>query len=72
MVPLQGKGLFSYREGASIDHHTCSRRIGDYRIILIISGNAERGRPRKTYPDLIGEVILKGCGCAVLVTGVLV
>ena len=31
-----GKGLFSYREGTSIDRHVCSRRIGDFRLILII------------------------------------
>ena len=36
-VPLLGKGLFSYREGTSIDHHACSRRVGDFRHILIIS-----------------------------------
>ena len=36
-----------------------------------VSGNAGTGRPRKTYPDLIGEVFRK-VGSAVLVTGVLV
>ena len=31
------KGLFSYREGMSIDRHTCPRRVGDFRLILFIS-----------------------------------
>ena len=26
-----------YREGMSINHHTCSRRVGDFSLILIIS-----------------------------------
>ena len=36
-VPLLGKCLFSYREGTRIDHHACSGRFGDVRLILIIS-----------------------------------
>ena len=35
--PLQGKGPFSYREGKSIDHYACSRRIGDFRLLYIRS-----------------------------------
>ena len=37
-VPLLSKGLFfSYREGMSIDRHAGSGRVGDFRLILIIS-----------------------------------
>ena len=35
--PLQGKGLISDREGTSIDHHACSRRFGDFRLMLSIN-----------------------------------
>ena len=36
-VPLLDEGLFSYREGMSIDHHASSRRVGVFRLIFIIS-----------------------------------
>ena len=35
--PNAGQGLISYKEGTSIDHHACSRRIDDFRLIFIIS-----------------------------------
>ena len=34
-----GLGLFSYREGMNIDYHSCSRRFGDFGLVLLISPN---------------------------------
>uniref|UniRef100_A0A2H1V9K9 SFRICE_000589 n=1 Tax=Spodoptera frugiperda TaxID=7108 RepID=A0A2H1V9K9_SPOFR len=32
--PLLTKSLFSYAEGLSINHHTCSMQVGDFKLII--------------------------------------
>uniref|UniRef100_A0A2H1V4W4 SFRICE_001424 n=1 Tax=Spodoptera frugiperda TaxID=7108 RepID=A0A2H1V4W4_SPOFR len=32
--PLLTKGLFSHGEGLNINHHACSMRVGDFKVII--------------------------------------